>query len=369
LHVKFSYNKTFYGGTKYSAGRKEKVGSWTKSLRPDYTLSIWPEEYKDENEAEELEKIVHIHFDSKYKVQQFTIKTNVEQDVEDKYDEGSSLEKNCDVQKIDSLEKEKREERRGIYKNADLLKMHAYKDAIRRTGGAYILYPGSNNPINPNNIFYGFHEIIPGLGAFAIRPQEGENGSTELGVFIDKVIEHFKNAASQQRRHSNKIYEIHKDDTPNIVKEPLPDNIIPDETFVLIGFYKDEQHLNWITSKRLYNTRAGSVRGSLRLNPSEVGAKFLLLHTNGELVTSKLFKIRESEPRIFSRKTLEKINYPHDPDKQDQYYLVYKIDEVQNKQFLDTTWDITKLDRFKKGRNSVLPFSVTLSALMKAKVK
>ena len=44
--------------------------------------------------------------------------------------------------------------------------MHAYKDAIRRTGGAYILYPGTDN----QNPLKGFHEIIPGLGAFAIRP-------------------------------------------------------------------------------------------------------------------------------------------------------------------------------------------------------
>ena len=40
---------------------------------------------------------------------------------------------------------EKSENRKGIYKNADLLKMHAYKDAIRRTGGAYVLYPGDKS--------------------------------------------------------------------------------------------------------------------------------------------------------------------------------------------------------------------------------
>ena len=35
----------------------------------------------------------------------------------------------------DDLSEMKREEERGTYKRADLLKMHAYKDAIRRTGG------------------------------------------------------------------------------------------------------------------------------------------------------------------------------------------------------------------------------------------
>ena len=60
LHIKFSYNRTFEGGTKYGA---KIAGSWTKALRPDYTLSIWPEEIKEEIKAEELERIVHIHFD------------------------------------------------------------------------------------------------------------------------------------------------------------------------------------------------------------------------------------------------------------------------------------------------------------------
>ena len=37
LDIEFSYNKTFSGDNKYPEG-----GSWTKSMRPDYTLSIWP---------------------------------------------------------------------------------------------------------------------------------------------------------------------------------------------------------------------------------------------------------------------------------------------------------------------------------------
>ncbi|NDD54757.1 hypothetical protein EBZ39_12985, partial [bacterium] len=61
-----------------------------------------------------------------------------------------------------------------------------------------------------------------------------------------------------------KIYDIHKkekkdylDDgfTPNILAEPLPEYIgnkklIPNETYVLVGYYKDETHLEWINGKR-----------------------------------------------------------------------------------------------------------------------
>lgn len=63
--------------------------------------------------------------------------------------------------------------------------MHAYKDAIRRSGGAYILYPGATN-----ETFRGFHEIIPGLGAFSMNPSPDNADIKELSKFIDQVIDH-----------------------------------------------------------------------------------------------------------------------------------------------------------------------------------
>ena len=41
----------------------------------------------------------------------------------------------------------------------------------------------------------GFHEVLPGLGAFAIRPdKEGKpEGMSALADFLDQVIEHLAN--------------------------------------------------------------------------------------------------------------------------------------------------------------------------------
>lgn len=155
LNVRFNYNRSFTGGTFDIT----KTGSWTTTLRPDYTLSIWPTNLT-ERRAEATEQIVHIHFDAKYKV------ANIDQIIgEEKSD--------------DSLNEEKKENLKGIYKNVDLLKMHAYKDAIRRTSGAYVLYPGeTEKPIR------GFHEILPGLGAFPIKPSENTNETIYLENFI-----------------------------------------------------------------------------------------------------------------------------------------------------------------------------------------
>lgn len=100
---------------------------------------------------------------------------------------------------------EKNEQRKGLYKNADLLKMHAYKDAIRRTGGAYILYPGSE-ALNRQ----GFHEIIPGLGAFPVRPSKTNDGTGALKAFILAVIDHFINRTSQREKLAYHTFDIFK---------------------------------------------------------------------------------------------------------------------------------------------------------------
>src|SRR6056297_592624 len=148
LNIRFNYNRSFSGRKNYPDS-----GSWTTTLRPDYTLSFWPLGIS-EKEAEEQELIVHVHFDAKYKI------ANLADFLDQNYD--------------NDLDEEKTENRKGIYKNADLLKMHAYKDAIRRTGGAYVLYPG-DKAINQK----GFHEIIPGLGAFPVKPSKTDSGIGE----------------------------------------------------------------------------------------------------------------------------------------------------------------------------------------------
>jgi len=356
LHIKFSYNRTFDGGVKYNQKNKKDTfsGSWTKPLRPDYTLSIWPEEIKDEEIAEQEEKIVHIHFDSKYKVQQFTIKTDVEENLTET--EEDSIDLIIDNEKkIDSLEKEKIEEQKGIYKNADLFKMHAYKDAIRRTGGAYILYPGTEN----QKPLKGFHEIIPGLGAFAIRPKEGENGTAELGDFIDKIIAHFNNMASQQRRHSNTIYEIHKDDSTRIVNEPMPDYIIPDETYVIVAYYKSKEHLDWIKKEMKYNGRIGNANGAMDLTPEFIGAKYLLLHNKKEQGTL-IFKINQSEkkkPTVIDSKLLKGYPKPSKP-----FYLVFNLMEKEN-EFLNGNYNIKNLNGYSEDQEA-FPFTCILSELI-----
>ncbi len=343
LNIRFNYNRSFTGKKPYPDS-----GSWTTTLRPDYTLSFWPFGIS-ELEAEKQELIVHVHFDAKYKIANLT-------DFLEQYTEND-------------LDEEKAENRKGIYKNADLLKMHAYKDAIRRTGGAYVLYPGDKS-INQK----GFHEIIPGLGAFPVKPSKTESGIGELKAFILQIIEHFINRASQREKIAFRTFDIYKNppESDNIVKEPLPEpyninrDLIPDDTYVLVGYYKSEEQYDWIQRTGLYNFRMGSGAGSLVLDKETVSSKYLLLHTSGDTDSCNLWKIVSRGPKVFSKDDLIRKGYS--TPSQDNY-LVIQIEPVTDTEFENVSWDFRKLSNYSSGRASAFPFTTSLTELMKNKIR
>jgi len=352
LYIQFSFNRTFSGDIKYN---EKSAGSWTKALRPDYTLSVWPAEYSAKV-AEEKEKIVHIHFDSKYKIDQFKVDAVI----------GVVKDEDDPEKIIDSLEKEKKEERKGVYKNADLMKMHAYKDAIRRTSGAYVLYPGLDN----HQEFKGFHEIIPGLGAFAVRPKQNETGVQELSHFIDKVIAHFTNMATQRRHLASKVFEIHKSRNEDVVNETIPENLIPSETFIIVGYCKNSELMKWYAKTGIYNFRMNDDKGSLILKPEVVNAKYLLLRDKGKETASRFFRIKSQGPRVYSKVQMNKLSYPSEKIK--DFYLVIEIEESND--FNGASFEFKKLKKFdeiKANRYTKVgvPFAVSLTELINTIVK
>ena len=287
INVAFYYNRTF---SKVADDNDpiHKAGSWTMSMRPDYTLSLWPGEVS-ETEAEKQDLITHIHFDAKYRLNKITLEdTNTEEE---------------------DLLAEKKEQECGIYKRADLLKMHAYKDAIRRTSGAYILYPGTEN-----KSMKGFHEVVPGLGAFSIRPGHWEEDSISLKQFIADVKAHMLDRTSQREKSSYYQHYIYKEENPMMVMESLPEPVhenrdfLPDETSVIVAYYKGQEHLDWILNNHLYNVRAGENKGSITLDNKLINARYLLLHNGKE--SHHLIRINKEGPKIYTRAELVKMGYP-----------------------------------------------------------
>jgi hypothetical protein len=57
------------------------------------------------------------------------------------------------------------------------------------------------------------------------------------------------------------------------------------------------------------------------------------------------------------------------PNPSQEFYLVYDIQDVIEKEFKSMKWDITKIEAYRSSRGSALPFSVSLTTLMKAILK
>ena len=354
LNVRLYYNRTFS-----TSDQLDKSGSWTTAMRPDYTLSIWSGNIK-ENEAEEQDLIVHIHFDAKYKLNRILLNERELDDTHTFEDEDAEL-----SEEVLLMNQEKKEEEKGIYKRVDLLKMHAYKDAIRRTSGAYILYPGSEN-----KSLKGFHEILPGLGAFCLSPNSIEKDSKEIEHFLHDILEHMLNRASQRERMSYHTYEIYKNE-PSVVCEPMPEpygndrNLVPEETFVLLGSYKDENHLQWILKNNIYNARTGTRTGSLRLKKEITGAKYVFLHKGD---TQLLLRLSDKGPRVMSKEDLEKKPYRNLYTPSRLYYVVFDLNsnEMEN-EFKDVKWNISQMIKdgiIGEGHLSAEPEGISLATLM-----
>ena len=185
FRMKFSFNRTFLRlATHISESSYPAAGSWTRRMRPDYTLSLWPSAY-DEEKADTIRSSIFISMQS-------TVSINCL----------SSLAM-MTTRRSRTLIERGAEGRTA--KREDLLKMHAYRDAIRRSEGAYVLYPGTEHIK-----WRGYHELLPGLGAFAITPEDGERGLQELSIFIEDAVTELALRNSQREQTAYQIYRIHK---------------------------------------------------------------------------------------------------------------------------------------------------------------
>lgn len=355
LHIRFFYNRTFGHNSAH-----EKRGSWTTTMRPDYTLSIWTGDIT-EAEAEEQNTIVHIHFDAKYRVDNILLLDEYDyQDTDrDEYDEALA----------ESLNEEKRQEQIGVYKRADLLKMHAYNDAIRRTGGSYVLYPGTKE-----KSLKGFHEIIPGLGAFPVNPNTFEEDAVAIKQFIDDLVEHFLDRVSQRETMAYYDYEVHLTAPVAALREAIPEpyggrrHLIPNKTNVLIGFCKNREHMQWVLLNKCYNTRTGTTTGSLRLTEEITTAQYLLLHSESDKMQIML-RLDGKGARVMSKEDLKLRAPKGDYTLTRPYYIVFDLLENEiEPEFKDAEWDLTKMRHdglLGEHRMSGAPVGVSLATLMK----
>ncbi|MFO0606372.1 MAG: DUF2357 domain-containing protein [Polyangiales bacterium] len=250
IDVALYYNRSFAGSSPTHAGP-----SWTRGMRPDCSLRVAPR-------APDAEA-VWLHFDAKYRIEAVTelFGGDGEPDVVT-----------------------------GRSQRDDLAKMHAYRDAIRRTAGAFVVYPGTE-PAN----FERYHELLPGLGAFPLAPSGHEGsarGEANLEDFVRRVFDHVARRATQHERWRYWTSQIFAAPPRTGGVVPLIDERPPADVGLLVAAVKGAAHLAWVRKTMRYNLRADGRVGSVALSPTLLAARYVLLH--GAEVAPTLWRLGEA---------------------------------------------------------------------------
>jgi hypothetical protein len=251
LRVEVFFNRTF-------AGADDRRGSWSQAMRPDCSVRIRPEG-STPSRVLTHELGVWLHFDAKYRVDNLLAELTPDPDLDESFTESTTS---------------------GSTKRDDLLKMHAYRDAISQTAGAYVLYPGSE--IKDIRRHPGFKEVLPGLGAFPLRPSSDglPSSSHALDRFLGDVLTHVASQVTRDERSRFWSATVDRPGEPILTSSLTTDFLDepPADTDVLLGFVRSTEHRQWIERLRQYNIRAGERVGAVGIGGRELGARLILLY-------------------------------------------------------------------------------------------
>lgn len=170
LQIALFYNRTF----RYNESFEGWQGSYSGTFHPDYSIRV-------QNPA----GVMHwLHFDAKYKLDLRQWQNEVQNSYAATGDVLPSGQEGAAADVGD-------EEESGRFVRGDLYKMHAYRDAILGSRGAYVLFPGAGSQsstfVRHASPGYRVTYDIPGVGAFPLRP--GVTGQTDgLKAFIGGVL-------------------------------------------------------------------------------------------------------------------------------------------------------------------------------------
>jgi predicted component of viral defense system (DUF524 family) len=159
------YNRTFSARGSVREGGitvgDDTAESWSKSMRPDVTLTLWPYEAGTPDRGLRLARksatLIHMHFDAKYR---FNLKSTVE----------------SDFQLPNGTARSALDEATVVADDID--KMHAYISAIRHSIAAFVVYPGDETLI-----FWESAERLKAVGAVNLRPGDRANEALQETLY------------------------------------------------------------------------------------------------------------------------------------------------------------------------------------------
>jgi uncharacterized protein len=195
-----------------------------------------------------------------------------------------------------------------------------------------VLYPGGDAEVDKAPL-REYHELLPGLGAFVLRPTEdgGVLGDRQLREFISQVVDHAALRFTQHERDRYWHEQVYGDHT--LGRQLFPRHEVggpPPTASVLLGFVKDAAHWAWIERTRSYNLRSlgrvGGVDPESALLQSQLALLYCLQANRVRL--ARLL----ADPELVSRKEVIASRYP---SPQGDAYWCVQIGWVGQSNWLD----------------------------------
>lgn len=219
------------------------------------------------------------------------------------------------------------------------------RDAIKRSQGAYVLYPGRTNQAVR---LKGFHEILPGLGAFGVAPDESgvAQGLESLETFLDEVLAHLGNRTTAQERVSYHVAESYtlKEKPVQYGSLVMPESdemsdtmraLPPSEHNVVVAWYNSPDQLAWTLEKRIANVRLGDRPGSWHIPPEMASVRHVLLRTHGGKIAEGLFRLTKPGYKVYSASDLKAKGYPGAAG--GEIYAVFEVEP--DNAYVGRMWD------------------------------
>ncbi|MEO0453640.1 MAG: DUF2357 domain-containing protein [Verrucomicrobiota bacterium] len=321
LGVHLFYNRTFN-----QTEDPTLSGSYSRRFRPDFTLVFFPARYleiakwvKAEEAAELAGNIGYLHFDSKYRVEQL-------EQLLGKDEESEISEEQAEAKATNT------------YKRGDLYKMHTYNDAIRRTAGSYVLYPGKDG--EPRTDFARFEEIVPGVGAFRMRPGEKaarQKSEEALGKFLSDVLEHHGNTFSRNYRIRHWTHQTIRETEASYSapprKAPASGKPLADG-LCLLGYVRPEQQ-KLVEEKRIFYLHAVGKGGTPKDLDRNIYTAQYFCGRNKDKTLPWIARIEDL--KLVNAETIADLTERKLEEVGAEYYFLLKLDEPQKAPVVDIT--------------------------------
>ena len=186
------------------------------------------------------------------------------------------------------------------------LKPFIYEEIKEKYGLKLVVYPFDLEDDSNNGFRY--KEQIEEIMKLAANPEE-------LPVKDKKEIKYYKNEN-----------EILRDDY----------KINSDNRYMIVGYYKSQEHLEWILKNKIYNVRLGDRKGALQEMELRITPARIVLYTNDSTGTPtgiRAFTVNQSEVMVADKAKMFELEYPSEPS--DSYKLFSIGPEIKSFKKID----------------------------------